>query len=289
MYRHAKIFVLVFSILALLCGVAHAQPGVRFVDEGNDAGTFPITAHISRVEFTPRGLNIDFDKKATWPDVTPAGWDGPIRYAIGLVLKVDGEWVAGGYIEYWADRDDTGTGPLQNLTDPVCPGGAGQIHCNWFYNEGRWPTLYRAVLHAGDALGVFVVSGSPRNHAYKIQERSDIAWVTLPNAGEGHTFLFGTPTPTPTPDPVPVPPPADETLSMRVDRIDNEVGVLTIALDQLRQAYEALKAFTSGVASQAAAAEASTQRIDGVLASRPLFSGCQASVFGLSIHCALVP
>lgn len=290
-----KILALLGAVL--LAAVTVSAQSVTFDGKADvDAGVagFPVTATISKVEFTRDGLAVDFDKRNgpnRWPDVVPEGWGGPIQFSLGLALRVNGQFYASAPVEFWNDAAPSQAGPLQDQS-LTCETGTGHIHCNWFYAADRWPHLSQAHPVAGDKVGVFVVSGSVRNNAYKVKERSDIVWVTLPAPGQTAVFTFDSAPVPQTPEPIPVPP-VDESLAQRLDRLDHEVGILAIALDEIRKAVQGINEDLVTVAGRAIDdADRLTKdinRIDAALAAHPLFTDCKVSAFGFSLHCDLVP
>ena len=90
------------------------------------------------------GIHIDFDKRATWPDVVPPGWDGPVQHTVWLLLKIDGRWYGSGVMECWRDRQSTDdTDVTEN----------NQIARNWLY-DGRWGPMQG---HRGLVQGVYLL------------------------------------------------------------------------------------------------------------------------------------
>lgn len=201
---------------------------VTFVGGPGDIGSWPVTASITRIVFTGAGTGVEFTKDGLpvtrggngWPDTCvpfnnckEAGGAidmGSLQYSLGVVLKVNGQWVASAPIESWYQRQNPG-GPINNQNE-VCPTGSGQLHCNWFYDQNRWPVIYNAQPQTGEQIGVFVVAGDARNNFNPVHERSNIVVLNLPPTGADVAFDFSaSPAPAPTPAPVPVPiPPAPQ-------------------------------------------------------------------------------
>lgn len=195
-----------------------AVANVQFVDIG---GSFPITTTITRAVIGTDGVDVQFDKRDgpnRWPDtpdlshVCDANGNcamGPLEYSVGLVLRVNGQWIAASPIEFWNGRPPQGTGQIQDQT-VTCKDGFGQIHCNWFYDAGRWPGLADARPLPGDTVGLYVVAGDVRNNVFSVRERSNIVTFVLPPTGVGRAFDFApTEPPSVEPPPVVVAPPTE--------------------------------------------------------------------------------
>lgn len=201
----------------LLCATTvSGQDAIRRSDltpvgPGSGSLDFPMTTVITRVTFTTAGMEVDFGKKdgaSRWPDGITPGWQGPLQYSVGFVVRVNDWWYANAPIENWHDRKG-GTGPLQDqsVTNPLNPACMGQFQCNIFY-DGRWDPLQTRRPAPGESIGVYVVSGDVRNNAYYgVQERSNIVLVQLPAPGQTAVFDFTGAPPEGPPPVVVVPPP----------------------------------------------------------------------------------
>lgn len=82
-------------------------------------------------------------------------------------------------------------------------------------------------------------------------------------------------------------PPTPDVLTQRVADLENDLNVVILAAEQLRQGYDALQRAWSALAAQGAASEASIQRIDSYLASKAIPTSCRASLFGIGVSCSL--
>ncbi|HEX3703494.1 MAG TPA: VCBS repeat-containing protein [Vicinamibacterales bacterium] len=147
------------------------------------------------------GLSFEFTKKATWPDYTPPGWDGPLEYTVWAVVNVNGHWYTSGFIQMWRERASTGA-PL--LTIPA-GSAVNNFAKNWAY-DARWGPMSYSVSgyqpHAGETVGFFVSAGNARGigTVTSLRERSNVVTVSLP-ANDTGTFSFpatGTPASAPT-------------------------------------------------------------------------------------------
>src|SRR5438045_953086 len=123
-------------IFVIACLVAFAQPAAAQIDIGGlqilnspDVREWTPTATITKVEFwRGAGIHLEFDKRASWPDVVPDGWNGPVQYTVWLLLKIDGRWYGSGIIECWRDRQSTDDADVTENN---------QIARNWLY-DSRW-------------------------------------------------------------------------------------------------------------------------------------------------------
>jgi hypothetical protein len=180
---------------------------VQFEGPGGNVGAFPITTGITKLVIGTDGVNLEFSKKEgpnRWPNTCGAPFADPaddckedggridmgaLQYSMGIVAKVNGQWVASAPIEMWYGRAPSGTGQIQNQ-EATCDTGSGQLHCNWYYDRNRWPGLFQARFTAGEQLGFFVVAGDARNNYVPLQERSNIVLFTLPATNVAATFEY---------------------------------------------------------------------------------------------------
>lgn len=288
-----------FVLAFLLSGsFASAQPkdqivGAQFIGAGGD---FPITTSITRAVVGTDGLDVQFTKRdgvGRWPD-TPnlesSGGMGPLEYSVGLALKVNGQWLASAPIEFWNGRPASGTGQIQDQT-VTCATGTGQIHCNWFYDAGRWPGLFDARPAVGDTIGLFVVAGDVRNNVFVVRERSAIVTFELPPTGVPATFDFQNADAPAPPNDGTAPPNSGTTPPASDD------GALDAVLAHLADLESRLAVIEEDVAQQAAklqeleTSQNQTQAADWAaiseLQTRPQVATCSASILGIPIHCAV--
>lgn len=168
---------------------------------GPDVGAFAETARITLVQFTPGDFIVRHTKEGTgrgaWPAVVPPGWDGPTQWTLYIVLKGSGGWVTTPCIIYWPEI--TPSLGVHRGGDPA-PFSSGAR--NWWYQTGGMAGLQPG---PGERIGVLAVAGAYRGlNVPTVQERSNVAWVTVPS-NDTMTQMWPEPT-TPT-DPVPLPPP----------------------------------------------------------------------------------
>lgn len=194
--------VLLFTLSAQLA----AQDALNLADaaivNAPNVRTWPATATITELSFLEGTTRVVFSKEygnGAWPDVTPAGWDGPLQYTLWLCLKTP-TWTCSAFIQFWNGRDGTG-----NSADPDVPSRWDQ---HWYYSS-RWAPLFgHGQIQPGELIGLFVTSGNARDSAgpYGPQERSNVVVVSATDRG---TFTFAPPPPVATPPPVAIvtPPP----------------------------------------------------------------------------------
>ena len=158
-----------------------------------DVATWARTTAIRTLTMTPEGrpdpgLSFDFSARATWPNYTPPGWDGPIQYTVWAGVRIGGVWHVSGIIQMWRERVATGA-PLLTY-GPGCT--VNNFACNWVY-DGRWGTMAGYQPSAGEAMVFFVTAGNARGVATvtSVRERSNVVMVNLP-ANDTGVFTFPT-------------------------------------------------------------------------------------------------
>lgn len=165
---------------------------------------WPITTALTSVSFDGATTRVDFTKKDgpnRWPDVTPTGWTGPLEYTLWLFVKVQGQWVGSGFIQFWNGRDGSGS-----AADPDVPSLYAK---HWYYAERWTPIFGHGSIAPNEEIGFMVTSGNQRDSGgpNSVQERSNV--VTFPATDSGH-YSFSTAPVTPPPvivtPPVVVPP-----------------------------------------------------------------------------------
>jgi hypothetical protein len=151
-----------------------------FHDNPPDIGAWPQGTKITSVVFTPRAIEVDFDRRNgpnRWPDVTPPGWSGSLQYTLGMCMNVNGRWNCSAVVQFWHERDLADSGP------------PADIAFEWFYNAGRWKDLYLRQPADGETVALFVVSGDARQQSFtrnscpRICERSDFVLVPFTRGG----------------------------------------------------------------------------------------------------------
>lgn len=168
-----------------------------------DVRGWPITTALTSVDFDGTKTRVDFTKKDgpnRWPDVTPAGWTGPLEFTLWLFVNNNGTWVGSGFIQFWAGRDGSG-----NPGDPDVPSLYAE---HWYYAQ-RWAPIYgHGPLRAGEQVGFMVTSGNQRDSVGpdSVHERSNIVLFAAQDRAH-YDFPAGS-APVPVPPPVVVPTPA---------------------------------------------------------------------------------
>lgn len=145
--------------------------------------SWPVTTEITRLEFRPNGVHIEFSKHdghGRWPDVTPPGWEGPIQYCLGIAMLLDGTWHVTAPIQFWFSLEASGG----NIGDPGARdnGLLGTIHGDWCYSA-EWGPMQRQPA-PGEHVGFFVVAGNVRgvDDVISVRERSNVVVVPFPGA-----------------------------------------------------------------------------------------------------------
>jgi hypothetical protein len=150
--------------------------------------SWPITTHITEVDFTDSGVHVVFDKQDganRWPDVTPPGWMGPLQYTLGMVECIDGQWYGSAVIEFWYGLAAEGGNVATN----------SQVAINWYYDAIRWGMLAGRQPQTGETIGIFVAAGNLRNITSDdpaqspVMERSNVVLMPFPDmSGAMHAF-----------------------------------------------------------------------------------------------------
>lgn len=125
----------------------------RFHDNPPDLGSWPETSKITKIEFTPSAMIVDFDRREgpnRWPDVTPPGWSGSLQYTLGMCMNIAGQWHCSAVVQFWHGRA---------LEDSGIP---ANMYFEWFYDAGRWKDLQYKRPQEGETVAIFVVSGDAR-------------------------------------------------------------------------------------------------------------------------------
>lgn len=165
---------------------------------------WPMTTQITRLELRATGVHVEFDKRGSWPDVTPPGWGGPLQYTLWLFLRIGDEWYASGIIQFWRGLEENGGDVTSER----------QIARNWVY-DARWSAMINHQPTPGERVGFMVSSGNARGQDdHVVAERSNIVEIAFPQTPTSFPpFLWselnGSPvvTPPPAPPPVVIPPP----------------------------------------------------------------------------------
>jgi hypothetical protein len=141
---------------------------------GGDVANWPVTTQIRVLDFNVGGVFVDFSAKNSWPEVTPPGWDGGIAYTLWMVVKVNGQWITAGGVEYWHGLERQGGPP-------------SRFASNWYYSPQVWGELASHQPAVGEQVGFFVTAGDQRAKDVRIvTERSNVVVVPFPSDGGGY-------------------------------------------------------------------------------------------------------
>jgi hypothetical protein len=208
---YLAIVALGFSTLA---GAADAVDLASCVTVPDGVAAWQPTATITHLEVGPNGFHIDFDKKDSWPDVVPPGWDGPIRWTVWLGAVVNGRCHLAASLNVW-HRDDSYGGPV---SDPA------HYPKNLWYLDGG---LAGYTPQAGETIYLMLTAGAERGLvAFKVAERSQVVSFPL---GAG-SWSFTKPLPPSPPVVTPPQPPAPLLPSTDWSPLLNQLAVNHAAL-----------------------------------------------------------
>ena len=138
------------------------------LDNPADEGSWPVTANITSVIFTPISFQVDFDRREgdnRWGDVSFG--DGSLQYTLGMCVNpgAAGHWFCSAVVQFWFGRELDASTP---------PDYVGQ---NWFY-DARWAPIVGYQPQAGETVGIFVVSGNQRDSSDStVKERSNVVFT----------------------------------------------------------------------------------------------------------------
>lgn len=254
-----------------------------------DVQSWPVGATIQRVEFDGERTMVVFDRMYgpnRWPDVTPAGWDGPIQYTVWLFRFIEHRWVGSAFIEFWHGREWTGY-----VGDPDVP---SVWHRNWYY-DARWSPLYGSgPIQPLEKIGLMVTSGDARDKKGPywssqhpdVGERSNI--VVFQAIDKGIVSFDAAPGPVPNPTPVPSPTPTPQPdYEPRIAALEATVDMLRAALAEAQALVQKLNVDLWGEpGSWSHGSEGGlVGRVHRIEAMVP--NQCRVRLFGLPVSCQL--
>lgn len=156
------------------------------VNSPPDMATWPETAKITSINFSPGAFEVDFDRRDSgdrWPDVTPAGWSGALQYTLGMCVQVTGQWYCSGVVQFWYGR---------TLSDSAPPSAVGY---EWFYDPVRWGPMFLHQPAEGELVGLFVSSGNTRDGGNftrascpRVCERSNVVLLPWTNGFASYAY-----------------------------------------------------------------------------------------------------
>jgi hypothetical protein len=157
-----------FSSTASFNVVPFDMTQATILDNPPGEASWPVTASITSVVFTPISFEVDFDRRMSdnrWPDF-PFG-DGSIQYTLGMCVNPGGagHWFCSAVTLFWFGRDLDASGD---------PNLVGQ---QWFY-DARWAPILGYQPQPGETTGLFVVQGPQRNGTDPtVLERSNVVFI----------------------------------------------------------------------------------------------------------------
>jgi hypothetical protein len=140
------------------------------VSSPSDLGSWPVTATITSVVFTPISFEVDFDRRDSddrWPD-TKFGSDGSLQYTLGMCVNPGGagHWYCSATTQFWFGRDLDSSAQPDNIAN------------TWFY-DARWAPITGYQPDAGETVGLFVCGGNCRGTQVSgNRERSNVAFTS---------------------------------------------------------------------------------------------------------------
>lgn len=152
-----------------------------------DLGVWPETAKITSIDITPRAFLVDFDLRTApnrWPDVTPAGWAGPLQYTLGMCLNINAQWHCSAVVQFWFGRS------LEDSAPPT------DVALEWFY-DSRWGPMMGHQPVPGEIVGIFAAAGNLRDGSYtratcpRVCERTNVALIPWSFGGASFRFSAG--------------------------------------------------------------------------------------------------
>ena len=138
------------------------------LDSPANLASWPVTATITSVVFTPISFEVDLDRRTgdnRWSDV-PFG-SGTLQYTLGMCVNPNnaGHWYCSAVVQFWFGRDLDASTP---------PDYVGQ---NWFYDV-RWAPIIGYQPQPGETVGIFVAAGNQRDgQDQTVLERSNVAFT----------------------------------------------------------------------------------------------------------------
>ena len=160
--------------------------------------SWPITTSLTQLDCFDNGINPYFDKKNTWPEVTPPKWSGAMTFTLWLMMQIGDKWIGSGIIQFYRGLAASG-GPIYQ---------GNQIARNWVY-DSRWAPMTGHQPNPGELIGFMVSAGNARNiDNHIVEERSQIVTLNMPSNAQ--SFQFNS---------VPVPEPS----ATQLDRIELNV------------------------------------------------------------------
>jgi hypothetical protein len=208
-----------------------------------DIADWPVTATITRLTMDPQGglalsFAVPIQEAWKWPS-NPAIPSDNFQFTVWAVVKINGQWLAAGFVQMWQGREMGNPG--SHALPPILTG-----YPDWWGDVRRlWGPMADYVPRAGDQVGFLISAGNGRLQpgVTSVRERSNVVVVPLP-VGDRGDFGFGTTVTVPAPPGVVVPPvvlpnppslpPGEESkavLGLVLERLDNLTSQLT-ALDK---------------------------------------------------------
>jgi hypothetical protein len=156
------------------------------VNSPPDLGSWPETAKITSINFSPGAFEVDFDKRDSpdrWPDMIPKGFAGPLQYTLGLCAQINGVWYCSGVVQFWYGRELSASAP------------PGDVGFEWFYNPIRWGPLFLHQPAEGELIGLWAAAGNLRDGADftqascpRVCERTNVQLIPWTNGFASYAY-----------------------------------------------------------------------------------------------------
>jgi hypothetical protein len=194
-----------------------------------DVRDWPATTAITALRTSVNGLDVEFSARdgSAWPDVTPAGWDGPVYYTVWLGARLpDGVHLAAALNVYRGQAPGSGAGDVTEL---------GQYATNLWYLD---PALKAHAVTDGETLYLMVTAGGWRGvKAPTVQARSNVVAFRASRAalsiafaaGAGDPPVVGDP-PAPPIDPGHPSPAADDVILAAFKVLEAKIDAVAVAV-----------------------------------------------------------
>lgn len=190
------------------------------INGGADPRAWPATKAITGLRTGTGGIDVDFDG-ADWPDIKPAGWDGPVYYTLWLGCALDDGVHLAASLNVYRGQQGAGAGDVTNI---------GQYSANLWYLD---PALKAHGVKEGDTLYAMVTAGGLRGvSAVSVQQRSNVVAFTANSHAMAFTYDAAQPPivvpPVVVPDPPSVPTVPDFDLVARLAQFESLLGEIAV-------------------------------------------------------------
>ncbi len=142
-----------------------------------DVRSWPVTARITDLRFSPGTFHIDHQKRGLWNPPVDIGGGTLQEATVWVFFNVNGKWYGTGGERLRPNQTD------KQLTKPsdVGPG--------WLYDPNRWGPMTNYVPKPGELVGFMVAAGSTRSDDHtNVRERTGVVLIPFPADGTTTSF-----------------------------------------------------------------------------------------------------